>query len=587
MAYEFSWLFYPSAIAGLIALVLVFLLMKFRDADGVKYLILFEISAAIWTLSDGFEHASTTLAGKQLWSQISYIGNTNCAPLFFLFALEYTQNYRYINRRLIGLLSIIPLITLFLVFTNSFHHLIWTNIDLIEETNLSIYYYGSWFWVFVVFTYMVLFGGILILLISSLRFYRIYEKQVCMLIISTLLPFIGSILYVFKLSPIQGIDFAPITFIFTGILIAINIYWLRIFDLRPIARKKVIDNLSDGIMVIDMANRIIEANPAFSRITGLNVKELLGHSLQDLPRKFLPEYFNNPAVTDYVGEICLDNTTLPRYYEVKINPVNDRQKQSGKIITLIDITVHRNSQKNIEEINHQLIREIEEKEKLIMDLDAYARSVAHDLKSPISGIIGLTELIKRDYNNTNKEEAFELLDLMQSQGNKMCRIVDELLLLSRIRKEDFSPQEFNMGNIIKDVRIRLNHLIEQNRTEIELPDQWPSVKGHAQWVEEIWANLISNAIKYGGNPPRVVLGFERENETSYRFFVKDNGNGLPAESLELIFHDFERLGRKNIEGHGLGLSIVSRIIEKLGGKVKAQSSNIAGEGCTFSFTLPE
>ena len=109
--------------------------------------------------------------------------------------------------------------------------------------------------------------------------------------------------------------------------------------------------------------------------------------------------------------------------------------------------------------------------------------------------------------------------------------------------------------------------------------------GNQQWIEEVWVNLISNAIKYGGNPPVIHIGFEETSPTTYRFWVRDNGKGLTANSFEKIFEDFERLGRKEVEGHGFGLAIVKRIVEKLGGQVKVSSTNKPGDGCVFSFTL--
>lgn len=585
MMYQFTGLFYPSVISGFIALWLVFILWKFKKVDGVKYLICFEISAAIWAICDGFEHASLSLVGKQLWSQISYIGITPSAPFFLLFALEYTQNYKFINRRSLGLLFVIPFITLLLVFTNPFHHLIWNNIELIKEENLSVYYYGSWFWIFISFTYITLSSGILILLLSILRFYSSYKNQALLLIFSVLFPFIGNILYIFKLSPVKAIDFTPISFIISGILVSISVYWLRIFEIIPIARKKIIDNLSDGVIVLDMANRIIEANPAFYKILGMQQEMIIGTSFETLSKKIFSGRIIKDSANEFIDEICINEAMNPRYFEVKVNMVTDRKNHIGKVILLNDITSRKNTLKQLEESNQELVQEIKEKEKLIKDLDAYARSVAHDLKSPISGMIGLTELVKMDYQNNNPQQAIELLNLMQNQGYKMCKIVDELLLLSRIRKNDVIPEELNMNKIISEALLRINPLIEKNQAVIEYPNQWPLVKGQAQWIEEIWVNLVSNAIKYGGTPPRVLLGFEPVNETTYRFYVSDNGNGLPSKSMDLVFRDFERLDKINIEGHGLGLPIVKRIIEKLGGIVEVQSTNTPGEGCTFSFTL--
>jgi len=277
---------------------------------------------------------------------------------------------------------------------------------------------------------------------------------------------------------------------------------------------------------------------------------------------------------------------VQRFFEITYNPITDiNQKLIGRIFIFHDIGIRKIALDFAVDSNNRLRKEIAEKEKLIVDLDAYARSVAHDLKNPISALLSVSELIKEDILNQKQGEAFELLDMAHAQSLKMYKIVDELLLLSRIRKEDMKLVALDMASVLKEALKRLNGLYDENNVIIETPDNWPVVLGHTLWIEEVWFNFISNAIKYGGNPPKIKTGYVKVDDNTYRFWIRDNGNGLPAESFVKVFNDFERLGRKNIEGHGLGLSIVKRIIEKLGGEVSVTSENAPGKGCIFSFTL--
>ncbi len=118
--------------------------------------------------------------------------------------------------------------------------------------------------------------------------------------------------------------------------------------------------------------------------------------------------------------------------------------------------------------------------------------------------------------------------------------------------------------------------------------------GYGPWVEEVWANYINNALKYGGRPPRVELGADilpvpsteesKASKEMVRFWVRDNGHGLTPGEQEQLFALFERLHQVHVEGHGLGLSIVRRIVEKLGGQVGVESK--VGQGSVFYFTLP-
>jgi signal transduction histidine kinase len=143
-----------------------------------------------------------------------------------------------------------------------------------------------------------------------------------------------------------------------------------------------------------------------------------------------------------------------------------------------------------------------------------------------------------------------------------------------------------MGDVIDEALPRLAELIETSGAAIYRPDcaGWPIALGYAPWVEEIWVNYLSNAIKYGGPRPRIELGAARQPDGFIRFTVRDYGAGLTLEQQRRLFAPFERLGQAQVKGHGLGLSVVRRITEKLGGRTGVDSQ--PGQGSTFYFTLP-
>jgi signal transduction histidine kinase len=142
-----------------------------------------------------------------------------------------------------------------------------------------------------------------------------------------------------------------------------------------------------------------------------------------------------------------------------------------------------------------------------------------------------------------------------------------------------------MEEIVADVRQRLEDMITTRKAEITIPGEWPEAVGYAPWVEEIWINYVSNALKYGGQSPQIELGSNRLSNGSVRFWVRDSGPGISPEQQKELFTPFSRLGQSpKIEGHGLGLSIVLRIAEKLGGEVGVESQ--VDQGSLFFFTLP-
>ena len=586
MNYEFTTLCYVRFLSGVFAICLVLLLWKRRKSRGALYLILFEMAAAIWAIGDGFEAAATTVSLKLFWAQISYIGINTSPVMFLMFALSYTNNTRYVNLKAILGLMVVPCITILMAFTNSLHGLLWKSIIIIEGTNNSIYYYGPYFWFNIVYQYSILSSGIIILLIGAFKVFSIYKFQFWALIIAAVLPFITSISYVFKLLPVKGIDPTPISFILTGIIVAVSLYRLQLFSIMPIARKQAIDNLRDGMFIINSADRIVDVNPAFCRIFDLQADQLVGIPAKEIFAKMNIDMDLFATEKEFAPEIQLGTKADLQYYEVKCHNVTDRNGELiGRIFNLTDVTTKKLIIEAIADSNNSRRIHIIENEKLILELDAYARSVAHDLKNPVSSVISLCDLIQISLSEGNKDEVVEMVDMVRDQNLKMIRIIEGLLILSRVRREEIKQNPVEIRSVLQEAIKRLKDEIILRKAEIDFPDNWPRVMGYNQWIEEVLVNLISNALKYGGRPPVIKMGFEEASPSSFRFWIRDNGNGLSTESLKKIFKDFERLEVKKIEGNGLGLTIVKRIIEKLGGEVSVSSTGKPGEGCEFSFTL--
>ena len=218
------------------------------------------------------------------------------------------------------------------------------------------------------------------------------------------------------------------------------------------------------------------------------------------------------------------------------------------------------------------------------ELNAFAHTVAHDLKNPLASTLLSMDLLERFIQLDMQEKAKNAVDSIREGGNKLTNIIDELLLLASVRKETVEKASLDMGEIVEQAVDRLNMMFLKSDAKINMPDTWPVAVGYAPWVEEVWVNYISNGIKYGGEPPYLVCGATVQENGMIRFWMKDNGDGISDEVVGTLFTEFTRLGRTRAQGHGLGLSIVKRIIEKLDGEVGLESQ--VGEGSTFFFTLP-
>ena len=141
-----------------------------------------------------------------------------------------------------------------------------------------------------------------------------------------------------------------------------------------------------------------------------------------------------------------------------------------------------------------------------------------------------------------------------------------------------------MRGIITDLQRRLANLIESRQAALTIAAEWPVALGHKPWVLEIWVNYLSNALEYGGRPPQIELGTTVQPDGFGRFWVRDQGPGITPEDQQRLFAPFTKLHQVRTKGHGLGLSIVQRIVTKLGGEVGVESE--PGRGSLFWFTLP-
>ncbi len=234
---------------------------------------------------------------------------------------------------------------------------------------------------------------------------------------------------------------------------------------------------------------------------------------------------------------------------------------------------------------HLTIRTLQqEMAERITELDAFAHTVAHDLKNPLGRIVTGLDLLQEMAMPQLDKQMQEILAISLGGSRQMVQIIDELLLLASVRQNDVPLEVLFMDDIVQAAQERLSHIIEERRAEIILPESWPTAVGYGPWIEEVWANYLSNGLKYGGKPPRLQLGGEELVNGSIRYWVKDNGSGLSPEEQGKLFQAFSRVHSDSIQGHGLGLSIVGRIVKRLGGKAGVESES--GRGSLFYFTLP-
>ncbi len=276
-----------------------------------------------------------------------------------------------------------------------------------------------------------------------------------------------------------------------------------------------------------------------------------------------------------------------KYQAVERSVFSDRADNRLKSLQVMHQLEGARSEAEISQLrNVELQRQIDAREQLIADLEAFSHMVAHDLRNPLASVMMSISMVLELMSHKLDKDILEYLTIARDMAERMGVIIRELLVLASVRQKDVTLVVVDMPEIVDSAINVLAYQVERTKAEITQPDEWPQVFGYPAWIEEIWTNYISNAIKYGGDPPKIELGYTRQDQGRVRFWVKDNGDGILPEQHEKLFSTFSRLNRSDAKGYGLGLSIVQRIASKLDGEVGIKSEGIPGEGSTFYFTLP-
>ena len=236
---------------------------------------------------------------------------------------------------------------------------------------------------------------------------------------------------------------------------------------------------------------------------------------------------------------------------------------------------------------HRLQREFAAKtEELSLkntELEAYGHTIAHSLKTPLAAATRFLEILYKFKSENLSDEQRHLLGQALGALSATGGAIDALLLLSTVAQQTVTLHPLDMGALVTQALSQLADLRARTQADVRLPETWPQALGYAPWVGEVWVNLLSNALKYGGSPPRLELGAEGDG-TQARFWVRDNGQPLSEDDRRRVFVPFTRLHQERAAGHGLGLVTVQRILSKLGGTVQVRP--IPGGGNEFGFTLP-
>jgi signal transduction histidine kinase len=476
-----------------------------------------------------------------LLHELEWIGVVVMPAAWLLFTFEYTSREAFVTRRNVGVLSVLPVVTLALALTMDSHGLIYVDrtVEVYGEISLITADYGPWFWVFTAYTYALLGTGTLLILQLVASAGTMYRGQAGALLVTVVAPWLGNVAYIGGVVP--EFDPTPFMFLVSGVAGIGALTQFDLLDSAPvssrIAHQSVIESMDDGVVVTDATDAIVEINPRATDILDRTRETAIQTAAGDL----VPGYETLKDTDD--PEACetfqVEGDDGMHYYEASLTGVRG-DRESGSIVVIHEVTDRRNR---------------------VQQLDVLNRVLRHNLRNEMNVVYGYADrLDDDDAVNRIKERAMTMVDL----GNK-AREIDRIL-----NDDEGDPEPVSFDEIATIEIERARETYPDVGIERSLPDSESTVP---KTLGPVLRNLIENAAEHNtSEKPRITVDAHVEGDNVV-VTVTDNGPGIPDQERAVL-----QSGEETPLQHssGLGLWLVNWGVETMGGAVSIEEAGEEG-----------
>ncbi len=544
------------------------------------------LSIASYTIFYALEVISPSLEKAMIWNRLQYLGITTLPVLGVIFVIQFTGNDFWLKTHRLILLSLIPLVTLLLKYTDSVHGLIYRHVEAEHITGLTVLHItpGYWYWIQLAYINLALIFAAGLLIRYFWNSERIFRKQAMVMLAGTAAPWFGHVVYQAGFS-YQGMDSSPIYFSAFGIFTAIGIFRYGLLDITPIARDNIFENMRDGVAVIDTNNRMIDANPAlFKTLTALP-RQSTGQHISKV-------FGNYPEILGYIesfkdsDELEISSHGSHKVFMLTRTPIYSKNdKLRGSIITFLDVTENKQAEA-------ALISEKKKAEDANRAKSEFLANMSHEIRTPMNAILGFTETLYHRLENPGHKK---MVQSVASSGKMLLSLLNDILDLSKIEagRLIINPVPTDVPLLMDEIYMLFKDKTHQKGLSFTVDKKDtlpPTINIDETRLRQVAFNLIGNAVKFthkGGIS--VVIDFIAMSDKAgtLTLAVTDTGIGIHADQQQSVFEPFyqqsSQLSRE-YGGTGLGLSISLRLIEQMHGSIEVDSS--PGKGSTFTVTIP-
>ena len=560
--------------AILFCLLCLLVLVEQRDSKYEKLMMVIISCSLLQNVGYLFELLAKD-AGQALYAvKIEYFGSSFLIPLMVLFVFRYSKiNY---NRFLFWLMMSFGCLAMFGVWFCEYTTFYYTKFEFIADDVFPHVVLGKGTY-YIIYSVIIYIEMILCAIVTFMKYAKTVEprmkKNYFLLFLSSVVPMSGHII---GISGVLGpYDIAPFGVACGVSIFGVAIFSRHIFDITEYAHESILMNLDDAIVIVDEAYGFQECNNKAVELFPFLGQLELGAAIPD-------SKFNRLFQKNQPKEITIDHSN----YDVHITPVMRNKTLAGYSVVLFDVTQKKQQYEKLRQLKEQADSANEAK-------STFLANVSHEIRTPINGILGINEVILRDYDEPQLKEYSMTI---HKSATTLLNLINDLLDFSKIEagKMEIFPEEYEVEQFFQDlqdvysVRANKNNLEFVMKVDSGMPNH---LIGDASRLRQIAGNLLSNAIKYTSSGTVTLrAGFEKNSDKKGNFIisVEDTGIGIRKEDMKKLCEGFVRLDEtrtKSIEGTGLGLNITKQLLNLMGGEMKVYSEY--GYGSVFTVIIPQ
>lgn len=556
MILQYSPFFFPLLLSGGLTGIIACISIRNRSNPVALPFAVLMGAVTLWTTAYAVQLITADLATTLFFTDLEYIGIVTVPVAWLLVVLCYTGRPRYVTARNVGLLMIVPAIVVLLVATDPLHHLYYSLIypGQVAGSVLWIFTRGPLFWINVGYNYILLMVSLILLASRFSGAPAVYRRQILILGIAVIVPVLANFVYLSPIDPVPGLDLTPFTFTAVGIVLAVGLFRYHLFLTLPVAYPQVFSAISDGIIVADISNRILDLNPAAQTIAQVP-GELIGKVITSPFPQLSVFVANDGCIAESHQEIVIPNEGSSRWYDVTCRQLRiSGQSPTGHLFILRDITDR-----------HMALDALASAHRKLNLLSTVTR---HDMMNKLTGLMVYLDLIRSTHDPAVRD--------------RYLRQVDEIARM--IRDEVAFTRDYQEMGVKSPAWQDLSACIASAKSQVDLGKirVTEDCRGTELFADpllvKVIINLLENAVRHGGSRLSMVRFSCRHEGDSLVIVCEDDGTGIGDTDKGRLF------ARGFGKNTGLGLFLSHEILAGTG--LFIRENGIPGQGARFEITAP-